>query len=33
MNYCHKKLENFKFKNKSFHKVLEIGAECSALQL
>ena len=26
MNYCHKKLENFKFRNKSFHKVLEIGA-------
>ena len=26
MNYCHKKLENFKFKNKSFNKILEIGA-------
>ena len=26
MNYCHKNLENFKFKNKSFDKVLEIGA-------
>ena len=26
MNYCHKKLENFKLKNKSFDKVLEIGA-------
>ena len=26
MNYCHKTLENFKLKNKSFDKILEIGA-------
>lgn len=26
MHYCHKTLENFKFKNKSFDKILEIGA-------
>ena len=26
MNYCHKTLENFKLENKSFDKILEIGA-------
>ena len=26
MNYCHNKLEKFKFRNKTFNKVLEIGA-------
>jgi phosphatidylethanolamine/phosphatidyl-N-methylethanolamine N-methyltransferase len=26
MNYCHKTLENFKLRNKSFDKILEIGA-------
>ena len=26
MNYCHKKLENFKSKNDTFDKILEIGA-------
>ena len=27
MNYCHKKLEISKYKNKSLNKVLEIGLE------